>query len=121
MIVDKVHRILVAEDEALIAMLIETILVDAGYDMVAAGSVEEALDAIDRESFDAAILDLNLKGKKVYPVAEKLAAAGTPFIFATGGDMVVGFPDRPAMAKPFREEELMDAMKRLLGGTGTAV
>jgi DNA-binding response OmpR family regulator len=110
------RRILVVEDEILICMLIETILDDAGYRVTLANSLEEALDTIDRERFDLAVLDLNLKGKKVYPVAEKLAAMGTPFIFATGGGGhdIEGFPGRPWVAKPFDENRLLLEVATLL-------
>jgi DNA-binding response OmpR family regulator len=115
-------RILVAEDEVLICMLLETILSDAGYEVLAASSVEEALGVIDREAVDAAILDINLHGKKVYPVAEKLTCVGKPFLFATGGgDAIAGFPNSPFVAKPFREEELLEAMDQLLAGARTAI
>ncbi len=110
------RRILVVEDEVLICMLIETILGDAGYEVLLACSVPEALEAIDRETIDLAILDLNLKGKKVYPVAERLAAAGTPFIFSTGGNGadVEGFPGSPWVAKPFDEYQLLRVVADVL-------
>ncbi len=96
-------------------MLIETILGDAGYEVLIANSVPDAIATIDREGTDAAILDLNLHGKKVYPVAEKLAAAGIPFIFATGagGHDIEGFPGRPWVAKPFQEDQLVTTLSRL--------
>jgi DNA-binding response OmpR family regulator len=111
------RRILLVEDEMLICLLIETILADAGYEVVSANSIEEALAAIAQGSFAAAILDLNLKGKKVYPVAEKLMAADTPFIFATGGGRrdIEGFPGRPWVGKPFQERELLAAVEKLVG------
>jgi DNA-binding response OmpR family regulator len=110
------RRILLVEDEVLICLLIETILGDAGYDVVVANAVEEALDAVGEQPFAAAILDLNLKGKKVYPVAEKLAAQGTPFIFATGGGGrdIEGFAGRPWVGKPFQEAELLAAVQKLI-------
>jgi DNA-binding response OmpR family regulator len=80
------RRVLVVEDEVLICMLIETILDDAGYQVLTANSLSDALDTIDRETFDLAILDLNLQGKKVYPAAQALAAKGIPFVFATGAE-----------------------------------
>ena len=109
-------KILLVEDEVLICLLIETILSDAGYDVAVANTVEEALTAIDQGHLAAAILDLNLKGKKVYPVAEKLAAASIPFIFATGGGGkdIEGFQDRPWVGKPFQEAELLAAVEKLI-------
>ena len=111
------RRILLVEDEILICLLIETILADAGYEVVTANSIEEALAAIAQGPFAAAILDLNLKGRKVYPVAEKLMATDTPFIFATGGGGrdIEGYPGRLWVGKPFQEHELLAAMEKLLG------
>ena len=111
------RRILLVEDEILICLLIETILADAGYEVAVANSIEEALAAVDAGQPAAAILDLNLKGKKVYPVAEKLAALNIPFIFATGGGGkdIEGFADRPWVGKPFQEVELLVAVEKLLG------
>jgi DNA-binding response OmpR family regulator len=110
------RRILLVEDEILICLLIETILADVGYEVVVANSIEEALAAIAEGPFVAAILDLNLKGKKVYPVAERLMAADTPFIFATGGGGrdIEGFPGRPWVGKPFQEHELLTAVQKLV-------
>ncbi len=110
------RRVLVVEDEVLICMLIETILDDAGYQVLTANTLQDALDVIARESFDIAILDLNLQGKKVYPAAEALAAKGVPFVFATGGGTVDvdGFNDRPKVQKPFQETEILDVVSRHL-------
>jgi DNA-binding response OmpR family regulator len=83
------RRILVVEDEALIAMLIEDGLLDAGAKVVGpAATVGEAMQLIDQAAsdggLDAAVLDINLEGNAVSPVADKLAALGVPFVFATG-------------------------------------
>ena len=110
------RRILLVEDEILICLLIETILSDAGYEVIVANTIEDALDAIETGPLAAAILDLNLKGRKVYPVAEKLAALNTPFVFATGGGDkdIEGFEDRPWVGKPFQEAELLVAVQKLI-------
>jgi DNA-binding response OmpR family regulator len=111
------RKILLVEDEILICLLIETILSDAGYEVAVANTIDEAMDAVDAGPLAAAILDLNLKGKKVYPVAEKLAAAEIPFVFATGGGAkdIDGFKDRPWVGKPFQEVELLAAVQKLVG------
>jgi DNA-binding response OmpR family regulator len=111
------RRVLLVEDEIVICLLIETILDDAGYEVVVANSIEEAVAALSQGPFAVAILDLNLKGKKVYPVAEQLAAVDTPFIFATGGGGrdIEGFPGRPWIGKPFQEHELLAAVEKLIG------
>src|SRR5215475_12438770 len=110
------RRILLVEDEILICLLIETILSDAGYDVTVVNTIDEAMAMIDGVPPDAAILDLNLKGRKVYPVAEKLAALNIPFIFATGGGSkdIEGFKDRPWVGKPFQEAELLVAVEQLV-------
>jgi DNA-binding response OmpR family regulator len=111
------RRILIVEDEALICLLLETILVEAGYDPVIASSLHDASAEIARRRPDIAILDLHLNGERVHPVAAELAAAGVPFIFATGGGSleVEGFAGRPQIRKPFQEAELLAAIAALDG------
>ncbi len=103
-------RVLVVEDEALVAMLIEDFLVEFGCDMVGPfGTVASALEAARAEAFDFALLDVNLQGDKVYPVAELLTERHIPFVFLSGyGDGAIP-PGRPAWkvcAKPFRVNDL---------------
>ncbi len=108
-------QILIVEDEPLIAMMLEDFL-DVLDQQVAgsADSVATALERVGQGGIDAAILDVNLRGgEKSTPVAEALAAAGVPFVFATGGgdDSVdVRFRDRPVLQKPFT----MDGVARAL-------
>jgi DNA-binding response OmpR family regulator len=85
--------------------------------VVTANTLEEALDAVDQGPLAAAVLDLNLKGKKVYPVAERLIALGTPFVFATGGGGkdIDGFAGVPWVGKPFQESELVAMVIKLAG------
>lgn len=113
-------RILVVEDESLVAMLIETILEDLGCTPVGpAASVEEGLAfAQGAEAIDAALLDVNVGGQQVFPVAEALEARGVPFVFSTGyGE--AGLPDdwrgRPTLQKPFTEEAVHQAIRAALG------
>jgi DNA-binding response OmpR family regulator len=77
-------RILIAEDEIFLAMMLQDLLEDAGYQVRKAACVSDALTYIDEDVPDAAILDVNLGGEEVYPVARALRARGVPFIFATG-------------------------------------
>lgn len=112
------HRILVVEDEYLIAMQVQDWLEAAGADVIGpVPSVEQALDLIEQDGLTAAILDINLgHGRTVYPVADKLTALGVPYLFATG-DVMVSEPDayrqRPRMVKPFLESGLMSAVTKL--------
>lgn len=117
-------RILLVEDEMLVAMLIEDILVDAGHVVVGPlAHVDRALEAARLETVDLAILDVNVHGGPVYPVAEVLSARGIPFAFASGYG-VCGlskeWQDRPTLQKPFRREDLYQMVRRLasLAGPG---
>ena len=111
-------RLLVVEDEYLIRMLLEDMLVDLGYDVAAAvGSIAEASEFAASGDFNAAILDVNLDGQQIYPVAEILAKRGLPFVFVTGyGERSLPEPyrDRPALQKPFQAEQLKAMLDGLL-------
>lgn len=103
-------NILVVEDEIMIRLLLEDMLDDLGYTIAAAvGRVDEAVKVARTGVFDVAILDVNLNGQSVSPVAEILAERGVPFIFATGyGErgLPERFTDRPTLQKPFQQENL---------------
>jgi CheY-like chemotaxis protein len=107
-------RILVVEDELMIRMLLEDMLGELGYTVAAeAARIEEALDAAKNADFDIAILDVNLNGQPISPVADALVARGMPFVFATGyGERGLPEPyrDRPTLKKPFQ----MDGLKQML-------
>ena len=105
-------RILVVEDELMIRMLLEDMLGELGYTVTAeAGRLDEALQAAKTADFDVAILDVNLDGEPVSPVADALVARGTPFVFATGyGELAEPYRDRPMLKKPFQ----MDGLKEML-------
>ena len=107
-------RILVVEDELMIRMLLEDMLSELGYTVTAeAARIDEALEAAKSAEFDVAILDVNLNGQTIAPVAEALAARGTPFVFATGyGErgLPEAYRDRPTLKKPFQ----MDGLSRML-------
>jgi DNA-binding NtrC family response regulator len=112
------HRILIVEDEPLIAMMIEDFLDMMGKDHAGtADSVAAALAIIAAGGVDAAILDVNLAGgEQSWPIADALAAAGVPFILATGGsgDMVAdAYRDRPVLAKPFTMDSVEQALAAL--------
>jgi CheY-like chemotaxis protein len=110
-------RVLIVEDELMIRMLLEDMLRELGYTIAAqAARVHEALQAASTAEFDLAILDVNLDGEPISPVADALAARGTPFIFATGyGERGLPEPyrDRPTLRKPFQ----MDSLERVLQST----
>jgi DNA-binding response OmpR family regulator len=114
----KGKRILVVEDELLIAMTIEQILLDHGCEVLGpAPSVDAALELIDREPPEAALLDVNLNGRLSTPVAERLAVQGIPHLLVTGYvDLVLADPvlrQAPYLAKPFTLAGLVAKMEQV--------
>ncbi len=112
-----VRRILLVEDEILVAMLLEEILADLGYDVVGpVGRVDEAIELAKTAAIDGAILDVNLAGHHVYGVADALTERNIPYIFATGygqAGLRDGYTDRPVLNKPFRANELKAGLQGL--------
>ena len=109
---------LVVEDELLVAMLIEETLVDHGCEVVGPfTTLRSALDAAGEVQADLALLDVNLRGERVYPVAELLDARGIPFLLLSGYGQEAVPADRPgwvSCSKPFLPSELLLAMSALL-------
>ena len=111
-------KVLVVEDEYLVATLMEDMLESAGC--VVAGPIPrlaQALDAASSEACDVAVLDVNLAGERVYPVAEILAGRSVPFVFVTGygaNSLPVEYAERPRICKPFRMAELLAAISDVL-------
>jgi CheY-like chemotaxis protein len=114
-------RLLIVEDEYLIRMLLEDMLADLGYEVAAAvGTIAEASEIATAGDFSAAILDVNLDGKEIFPVADILAKRGLPFVFVTGygeNSLPAPYGDRPALQKPFQAERLKSALEELLAVT----
>ncbi len=109
--------VLVVEDEAMIAMLVEAALVEAGAKVALAASVDEALELIGNRRLDLAVLDCKLGEEPVTPVADRLAGLGVPIIFATGygEDYDRGqHSNAPIFTKPFAPEELVHTIDNLL-------
>lgn len=114
----KTLRILLVEDEPLVAMAIEDSLETQNVGVVGpAGTVAEALALIAEGGIDAALLDVTLRGERVDPVADALSARNIPFVFTTGhgaAGLPKGHQHRPVLSKPFRETEMTDAIDRHL-------
>ena len=112
------RRVLIVEDESLVAMLLETILEDMGCVPVGpAATVDEGL-RMASEPVDAALLDVNVAGRQVFPIAQALKDRGVPFVFSTGyGEG--GLPDEwrghSTLQKPFTEAAVRDALMTALG------
>jgi DNA-binding response OmpR family regulator len=111
-------RVLVVEDEALVAMLIEDMLIELGYEVVGpAMRLEAALQMARDETFDVAVLDVNLANEQSFPVARLLRDRGIPFVFATGyGLRGVGehFLEIMTLQKPFESHQLAEAISSVL-------
>ena len=112
------RRILVAEDEMLVAMVVETVLDDAACRIVGPfGRLALALKSAQQDDIDAALLDVNLHGEQVFPVADALAARNIPFVFVTGysaGGLPPRFRDRPTLTKPYRAAAVLAALAAIL-------
>jgi DNA-binding response OmpR family regulator len=110
------HRILVVEDEPLIAMMLEDFLAALGKKLVGpCDSVQSALATIIDDKPEAAILDINLSGgEKSWPVADALTAAGIPFLLSSGAeDVTAAYADRPCLTKPYTMETVERALEQL--------
>jgi CheY-like chemotaxis protein len=111
-------RILVVEDEALVLMELEDMLQDFGCEIVGpVSTVAAALTAIGENELDGALLDMNLRGEHILPVAEKLLARRVPFLLVTGYAVCSGnaptLDDAPRLTKPFSLKSRRAAMTEL--------
>jgi CheY-like chemotaxis protein len=109
-------RILVVEDEALIAMALEDMLLDLGCEVVGpASTVAAALDYAASENLDGALLDINVRGSLVYPVAEALIARGVPVVLCSGYALTSAIPAPydalPQIAKPYNPSVLRETLQ----------
>lgn len=119
------RRILVVEDESLVAMMIEAMVEEIGGEV--AGSVSDRSGALavieDGTAFDAVILDVNLGGDRSYEVARQLVERGIPMVFSTGYDDGAIPPEwraLPRLRKPFQLAELAEALSLALAGSAPA-
>lgn len=113
------QRILIVEDEPFIALALEGMLLELGFDVAgSAAQLSVALELIGREHIDGAILDVNLGSQRIDPVADMLAARACPFFFTTGYS-ISGLPARHAgravLQKPFGLEQLLAVLRAEFG------
>lgn len=109
-------RILYVEDEGLIAMLVEDMLRDLGFDVVLAMRLDAGLRLAREADIHAALLDLNLGQGFSYPIADMLLGRGIPFLFATGyghGGVETAYRTCPVLQKPFDIDALAEALSQL--------
>jgi CheY-like chemotaxis protein len=112
--------VFLVEDEVMIRMMVADMLEELGYSVAAeAGEISEAMKLAQSADFDLAILDVNVNGKMISPVADLIKARQRPFIFATGygsSGLPEEYRDRPALQKPFQIETLAKAIATVLTG-----
>jgi DNA-binding response OmpR family regulator len=111
-----VGEVLIVEDEALVAMLLEDWLSEFGFESRVCATVSDAIAAATAEDFELAILDVNLGGSFSYPIADALIAHGVPFAFATGyGQRGVKetYAAVPVISKPIERERLRAVVEQL--------
>jgi CheY-like chemotaxis protein len=113
--------VFLVEDEVMIRMMVADMLGELGYSIAAeAGEINEAVRLAQSIEFDLAILDVNVNGKVISPVADLIAARNRPFIFATGygsSGLPAEYRDRPALQKPFQIETLARMIDQVLNST----
>lgn len=111
-------RVLLVEDEGLVALMIEDMLEELGLKVVAsAAHLKKACELATTGSFDLALLDVNLAGEFVFPVARVLRDRRIPFLFSTGygaPPLEDEFRDAPAISKPFSVDQLKEKLRTLL-------
>ena len=113
--------VFLVEDEVMIRMMVAEMLEELGYRIVAdAGEISEAIRLAQSIDFDLAILDVNVNGKVISPVADLIRARNRPFIFATGygsSGLPEEYRDRPSLQKPFQIETLARVIENTLKST----
>jgi CheY-like chemotaxis protein len=113
-------RVFIVEDEALILYTLQDMLEELGCRVVATAlRIDDALAKGDSAAFDVAILDVNVGGERIDPVADLLARRGVPFLFATGygaRSLPEGHRDRIVLAKPYQTHEVRAALDAALPG-----
>jgi CheY-like chemotaxis protein len=113
------RSILIVEDEPLIAMMLEDFLDSLGHTVAATcDTVAEALARVVQGGFDVAIIDVNLNGEQVWPVADRLAAQGVPYVLATGGHIEPPpalHARVPVLSKPFTLDAIEPALAEACG------
>jgi CheY-like chemotaxis protein len=103
-------RILVVEDEPLLAMASADLLTDSGCTVAGpVSTVEQGMQLIDQEEIDGAMLDINLRGEMVFPLADVLAERSIPFVYVTGYGKLLRACNhgRPVLQKPYSNQQLL--------------
>lgn len=109
--------VLLVEDEALLAMMLEDLLNDRGVDVLKAARVPTALELVATRHIDAAILDIRIADQDVFPVADALCKAGIPILFSSGygeNGVPADYRQYPVLQKPYGHKQIHDALDALM-------
>jgi CheY-like chemotaxis protein len=104
-------KILVVEDETLVAMALEDSLADFGCSVVGpASTLARGMLLLEEHALDGAVLDINLRGEMVFPLADALAGRSIPFVYVTGYGKLLRACDhgRPVLQKPYNDQQLLN-------------
>ncbi len=114
------RSVLIVEDESLIAMMLEDFLDSLGHQVAGTcDTVAGALTRVEQGGFDVAIVDVNLNGEQVWPVADRLAEKGIPYILSTGGHIEpppAQHANAPVLSKPFTLDAVEPVLEKACGG-----
>jgi CheY-like chemotaxis protein len=111
------RRILVVEDEMMLAMLLEDLLTELGCEVFKAARIAKAFELMATAPIEAAILDVNVAGEPVYPIARALEERGIPFVFSTGygaKGLPAEYQNRPTLSKPFQLANLAPTLAKAI-------
>ncbi len=115
-------KVFIAEDESLITMLLEDILDELGCTVAGSAlTLKQALEQSETVQADLAILDINLGGDPIFPVATRLAERGVPIVFASGygvHSLPDAWRDRPTLPKPYSADQVADALAEVARARG---
>ena len=112
------HRILLVEDSPVVGPFTADMLIDLGYEVIGpAPNMAAAREMIDGERFDAAIMDIHIRGERVFPLCEALEEKDLPFVLTSGyadWSMPDKWQDRPRLQKPYTLDDVRGALGELL-------
>lgn len=117
-------RILIVEDEQILALMLEDILMDEEYDVIHAFDLASAEALLATEKVDAAILDINIRGASIFPLAEKLRRANVPLLFASSAnrrEIPSVLRGAPLISKPYMATQILTGLTALLGTQAIAI
>jgi PAS domain S-box-containing protein len=117
--------LLLVEDETLVGMMMKDTLVELGFHVIGPlDKIDEAIAELDRQSFQAAVLDVNLRGEMIYSLADEIVSRGIPFVFVTGyGSEAIEprFADIPVLQKPVDQAALRSVLLAAKQGRATSL